>query len=364
METSEKKFMLLALKLAQKGTGSVEPNPAVGCVIVKNGRIIGQGWHKKFGGPHAEINALLDCVKKGIDPAGSTMYVTLEPCRHFGKTPPCTDAIIKAKISKVVAAAIDSSKHSNGKGLKQLKKAGIKVRTGLCENEVKVLNAPFFKFAVTGKPWIILKWAQSADGFMASKKGRWISNEKSRRNSQRLRRRADAILVGINTVVIDDPLLTARPPAKHKKLLRIVLDSFLKIPLNSKLVRTIDKSPLLIFTTKPDKKKLILEKKGAEIIKTGGTNGKCNLKDIINKLSKRGIQQLLVEGGQKTITEFLKQKLADEIIVYTSGKKLGKNGSVQTSQSMKKVYRHLKNHYSNKKLLGTDVRLTAFLGKI
>lgn len=362
MKTNEKKFMLLALRLAQKGVGSVEPNPAVGCVIVKNNCIIGRGWHKRFGGPHAEINALRDCIKKGNDPSGSTMYVTLEPCCHFGKTPPCTEAIIKAKIAMVVAAAIDPSKHANGKGLKKLTKAGIKVVTGLCEKEVKLLNAPFFKFAQTGKPWVIIKWAQSADGFMSSKKSQWVSNEKSRYDSQRIRRRADAILVGINTVVIDDPLLTARPPAKHKKLLRIVLDSFLKIPLNSRLVKTVNKSPLLIFTTKPDKqKKAILEKKGVEIVMVSSIDGKCNHTDIIEKLSKRGIQQVLVEGGQQVITEFLKQKFADEIIVYTSSKKLGKNGSVQTSQAMKKIYRHLKNHYDDKRLFGKNVRLRTLL---
>ena len=144
--------MLKALALAEKGIGSVEPNPAVGCVIVKGNRIIGKGYHKKFGGPHAEINALSDCRKNGNNPAGATMYVTLEPCCHFGKTPPCTDAIIKAKIAKVVIATIDPSKHANGKGIKMLKKAGIEIETGLCEKQAKLLNAPFFKFAKQADP--------------------------------------------------------------------------------------------------------------------------------------------------------------------------------------------------------------------
>ncbi len=292
------------------------------------------------------------------------MYVTLEPCCHYGKTPPCTKAIIKAKISKVIAAVIDPSKHANGKGLRQLKKSGIKVQTGLCSKEAKLLNAPFFKYTKTGKPWIILKWAQSSDGFLASKKNRWISNKQSRRDSQKLRRRANAILIGINTVLADDPMLTARPPAKHKKLIRIVLDSFLKIPLNCKLVKTINKNPLLIFTVIPDKqKKLMLEKKGVEIITVKGTSGKCNLKDVIDKLSKRSIQQLLVEGGQKIITEFLKLNLADEIVIYTSRKKLGQYGSVPSSQVMKRIYRQLKNHYSDKKIFGADVRLRTLLKK-
>jgi diaminohydroxyphosphoribosylaminopyrimidine deaminase/5-amino-6-(5-phosphoribosylamino)uracil reductase len=235
------KFMLKALKLAEKGIGSVEPNPAVGAVVVKDDRIIGKGYHKKFGGPHAEINAIEDCKKKGNNPAGSVLYVTLEPCCHHGKTPPCSDAIIQSDISKVFIACIDPSVHANGRGVELLHDAGIEVHTGLCEEQARFLNAPFIKFAKTKTPWIIVKWAQSVDGKLAysdQSAERWISNEASRKHAHHLRRRVQAVLVGINTVLVDDPLLTPRP-ARGRKPARIVLDTYLRTPLNCQLIKTI-----------------------------------------------------------------------------------------------------------------------------
>ena len=254
--------MQMALRLARRGIGSVEPNPAVGCVIVKDNKIIGRGWHKKFGGPHAEINALKNSKQSPVD---ATMYITLEPCCHLGKTPPCTNAIIKSGIKKVVAATKDPTKKVNGKGFKILKKAGIKIVTGICKNEAQNLNAPFFKFARTKKPWVIIKWAQSADGFLArTDKKRWITNSASRKDAHKLRRKVQAILVGINTVLADDPMLTARPH-KDKHPLRVVLDSLLKIPIDCKIIRTAKKAPVLVFTTnKNNKKTSLLKKKGAE----------------------------------------------------------------------------------------------------
>jgi len=164
MVAQDEKHMRAALKLAQRGIGSVEPNPAVGCIIVKAGQVIGKGWHRQFGGPHAEVNALEDCDTLGVKPHAATMYVTLEPCCHQAKTPPCTDAIIAAKLAKVVLATIDPSEHAKGKGVAKLRQAGIDVDVGICEKEARLLNAPFIKFATTGKPWIILKWAQTIDG--------------------------------------------------------------------------------------------------------------------------------------------------------------------------------------------------------
>ncbi len=161
MTDQEKKYMRMALKLAQRGIGSVEPNPAVGAVLVKANQVVGKGWHGKFGGPHAEINALEDCKTLGVDPRGATMYVSLEPCCHQAKTGPCAEAIIAAGVSKVIVAAIDPSEHAGGKGVEQLRNAGIEVETGVCEAQSRLLNAPFFKFAGTGKTWVILKWAQS-----------------------------------------------------------------------------------------------------------------------------------------------------------------------------------------------------------
>ncbi len=328
------KYMLLALELAAKGLGFVEPNPAVGAVIVKSDKIIGRGWHKKFGGPHAEINALADCKKHGANPKGATMFVTLEPCCHFGKTGPCADALIAAKLKKVVVATIDPSKHANGKGVRLLRKAGIKVDVGECEAEARVINAPFMKFASTGKPWVTLKWAQSADGFLArTDKKRWITSSKSRKDAHNLRRRVGAILVGINTVLKDDPLLTPRP-ALGKKPLRIVLDNRLRISLNCQLLATAKDVPVLIVTTNKvlrtkTKKAKQIASRGAEIIVCPAS--RSNLHFIINELSKRSVQRLLVEGGPTVIGSFLKAKLGDEVVIYVAPKILDAKGTADIS---------------------------------
>jgi diaminohydroxyphosphoribosylaminopyrimidine deaminase/5-amino-6-(5-phosphoribosylamino)uracil reductase len=353
----DEKYMRMALELAAKGIGSVEPNPAVGAVIVKSGKIIGKGWHKKFGGPHAEINALADCTKQGANPKGATMFVTLEPCCHFGKTGPCTEALIAAKLKKVVVAAIDPSKHANGKGIKQLRRAGIKVEVGLCQSEARLLNAPFMKFAKTGKTWVTLKWAQSADGFLArTDKKRWISSAKSRKDAHNLRRRVSAILVGINTVLKDDPLLTPRPD-NGKKPLRIVLDNHLRIPLDYQLLKTACKVPLLIVTqsealrTKAKKAKQLIGR-GAEILAC--PESRSNPKFILEQLAKRGIQRLLVEGGPKVIGSFLKTGFADEIIIYVSPKILGDKGAADISPAIDNLQLRL----AAVKYIRDDIRIT------
>jgi diaminohydroxyphosphoribosylaminopyrimidine deaminase/5-amino-6-(5-phosphoribosylamino)uracil reductase len=359
MISKDEKYMQTALKLAQRGIGAVEPNPAVGAILVKANQIIGRGWHKKFGGPHAEINALKNCKKS---PRGATMYVTLEPCYHYGKTPPCTNAIIKAGIKKIIAATKDPTRKVAGKGFKILKNAGIEVKAGICEKEAEKLNAPFFKFARTKNPWVIVKWAQSKDGFLArTDKKRWITNQKSRKDAHKLRRRAQAILVGINTILRDDPMLTARPD-KGIQPLRAVLDSNLKISLESKIIKTAKKNPTILFTTqKTINKASLLRKKGAEVIKIQADAGKCNIKAVLKKLAERNVQQILVEGGEKTITTFLKLKLADEIVIYTSNETIAENGKVKASQIMRKIYNRLKRDCDDKKLFDKDVRLTGFI---
>jgi diaminohydroxyphosphoribosylaminopyrimidine deaminase/5-amino-6-(5-phosphoribosylamino)uracil reductase len=357
------KFMQLALKLAGRGIGSVEPNPAVGCVIVKSGWVIGKGFHKKFGGPHAEVNALKTCKKS---PRGATMYVTLEPCCHFGKTPPCTDAIIKAGIKKVVAAIKDPTKKVNGRGFEILKEAGIKVVSGICKNEAEKLNAAFFKFARTGKPWVIIKWAQSADGFLARKdKKQWITNLKSRKDAHKLRRRVQGILVGVNTVIADDPLLTVRPN-NGKKPLRIVLDSFLKTPLDCKLLATAKKVPVLIATSRQaikseSQKVREITEKGAELLAVPAKQGELDLKFLLRKLAKRGIVQLLVEGGAKTITSFLKQKLADRICIYVASKTLGDKGSVKITGPMAGFVDSVGLYCVDVKRFGKDIRISGIV---
>jgi diaminohydroxyphosphoribosylaminopyrimidine deaminase/5-amino-6-(5-phosphoribosylamino)uracil reductase len=299
------------------------------------------------------------------------MYVTLEPCCHYGKTPPCTDAIIAAKLAKVVVATIDPSAHNNGKGIRELHKAKIEVEVGVCEKQARLLNAPFLKFAATGKSWVILKWAQSVDGRIAYTKASaeqgWISSEQSRKDAHKIRRRVQGILVGINTVIADDPQLTARP-AGNKKAVRIVLDSHLKIPLGCKLLATAKKVPVLIATSrqvieaKSGKAGKIIET-GAQLLAVPQRQGKVDLRILLKELAKRGIVQVLIEGGAKVITSFLKQGLVDEICVYIAPKILGRKGRVKISQSMAELAGGAGLDYLDIKQFGDDIRLTGLLKK-
>jgi len=378
MSTQDEKYMQMALNLAMRGISSVEPNPAVGAIIIKANQIIGKGWHKKFGGPHAEINALDDCASLGVKPNGATMYVTLEPCSHQGKTGPCTEAIIAAGLAKVFVATTDPSEHSNGKGIEQLRQAGIDVQTGICEYQAKLLNAPFIKHATTGRCWVTLKWAQSIDGKVAwTQSGHgslgtdngspWISSESSRKQVHKLRRCVQAILVGINTVIADDPLLTARP-SKGKKPTRIVMDSFLRIPPDCKLLATAKLSPVIICTSENAARTNpwiveIITKKGAELLTYPDTHGQSNLHFLLDVLSHRGISQLLVEGGPRVLTSFLKENLADEIVVYIAPKILGTQGSVEIAKPMAELIQAIGLHHVDIKRFGDDVRLTGLTEK-
>ncbi len=365
------KYMQMALSLAKRGIGQVEPNPAVGAVITKANQVIGTGWHKKFGGQHAEINALEDCKNLGVNPKGATMYITLEPCCHQGKTGPCTQALIEAGIKKVFIAVTDPSAHADGKGIEQLRNAGIQVQTGICQQQAKLLNAPFMKFASTGRCWVILKWAQSIDGKLSysrpSDRHRWISGEKSRADAHKLRRRTQAVLVGINTVLADDPLLTARP-AKGKKPMRIVMDSFLRIPPDCKLLNKKNQSPVLVYTswhainTKPQLVKRITDA-GAEILGYPDTNGKSNLFFLLEQLGKRGVSQLLVEGGPTILSSFLRENLADEIYVYISPKILAGQGGAQITAPMSLLSQAVGLNNVEIKIFDDDVRITGLTDK-
>ena len=296
------------------------------------------------------------------------MYVTLEPCCHQGKTGPCTEAIIESRLAKVVIAMVDPSEHANGRGIEKLRSAGIEVQTGLCENQAKLMNAPFIKFATTGRCWVIVKWAQSIDGKLAyadKNEGRWISNEESRKDAHELRRRVGAILVGVNTVLADDPLLTARP-AKDKNPTRVVLDTKLRIPIDCKLLTTAKKTPVIIVTstqaveTNPGKVEEI-NKKDAEVLTVPTAQGRCDIGLLLDELAKRGVQQLLVEGGSEVITSFLESNLADEVIIYIAPKALGPKGTAQISPPMADLTKVTGLHHANSERLGDDIRLSGLL---
>ncbi len=367
MTQTDEKFMLSAVKLAEKGIGAVEPNPPVGCVIVKSGAEIGKGRHKKFGGPHAEINALEDCRKHDEDPTGATMYVTLEPCSHHGKTPPCVDAIIEAKIARVLIAVPDPSEQAGG-GVEILRNAGTDVQTGLCRRRATLPAAPFVKANLTGRPWVILKWAQSIDGKVARIAGdQWISNEKSRKDVHALRRRCQAILVGINTVIADNPRLTPRP-ARGKNPLRIVLDNNLRMPPDCNLLQSARETPVLILTTQravgenPDCARHVTDC-GAELLPTPEGRDRSNLHFLIDHLAARNVQQLLVEGGPAVLTSFVEENLVDEIAVYIAPIILAGAGGPGITQPMTRLTTPTILQNTVVKRLGDNAKITGLTEK-
>ncbi len=360
----------MALELARRGLGNVEPNPMVGCVIVKDGAIIGRGFHECFGGPHAEVNALADCATKGHDPVGATLYVTLEPCSHSGKTPPCSQAVIDAGVAKVVIAAEDPTDLAGG-GINQLKQAGIGVEVGVCREQAEKLNAPFYKFARTGLPWVVVKWAQTKDGYLARKnadiEGDWISNEQSRADVHRLRKRMGAILTGIDTVITDNPKLTVRIEGKtiERPPIRVVVDSQLRMPWNCHLT-TVPDAPTAVVTTKRTAQKESskvekLESSGVEVLTVGDEDGHCNLQETLTLLGSRGIQQVLIEAGPTLITEFLKQNLIDEAYIYIAPLTLGDNGTATASEAMNALTNQQELKDVKTDTFGTDVRICGYL---
>ena len=332
MLTDDEKFMHLALRLAQRGRGRVEPNPMVSAVVVRDGRIIAKAYHQRFGEAHAEINALHDCPESV---SGATMYVNLEPCCHQGKTPACTKALIAAGLSHIVVATKDPSEKVFGQGLEELRHAGIKVTLGPCAEQARRLNAAFFKLHRKGRPFVLLKWAQSLDGKIATRTGqsRWISNENSRKFAHRLRRHSQAILVGIGTALADDPLLTPRPAMRGRDPLRIILDSRLRLPGDSQLVRTARDAPVLVATTEhaigshPDIATR-LTNQGLEVCPVCPGPGPVELDKLLDLLGERRISNLMVEGGSRILTQFIEQDLADEICVFISPRIIGGSGAI------------------------------------
>jgi len=319
-------LMRKCIELAGKGKGYVSPNPLVGCVTVKNGKVISEGWHKKFGENHAEINAINAAKAKGISLKGAALYVNLEPCSHQGKTPPCTDEIIKNKINEVVIGTKDPNPAVAGKGIKKLKNNRIKVTAGVLEDQCRTLNKFFFKFIKSGLPYITLKAAQTLDGKIADIEGKskWISSIESRKLVHEMRSRYDAVLVGKNTVEKDNPELTVRN-VKGRNPYRIIIDTDLALNLNNKLFsdKFTDKT-IIIASKEPDKfLSGILEQRKIRVVKARAKNGLIDLKDAMKKIASLGISSVLVEGGAFTFTEFIKQNAADELLIFTSPKIMG-----------------------------------------
>ena len=333
MNTNEK-YMRLALELAIKAEGLTNPNPVVGAIIVKNGRIVGKGYHRALGLPHAEVNALKDA---GIRARGATLYVTLEPCDHFGRTPPCTGAIIRSGIRKVVVAMKDPNPINNGKGVSVLKTHGIETVTGVLEEGAKSINRPYIKFITRHIPYITVKAAQSLDGKIATRTGdsKWITSEDSRGYVHELRGKVDAVMVGENTVMKDDPLLLSKTRGA-KQPARIVVTTGLRIPLNAKVFSRIAESPLFIATAKNALRKRAksCETKGANVLFLKSKNGKVDLKDLFVTLGRMNFTHILVEGGGELIASLLEERLADRLLFFIAQKIIGGKDAITSVEGI------------------------------
>ncbi|RVU54347.1 bifunctional diaminohydroxyphosphoribosylaminopyrimidine deaminase/5-amino-6-(5-phosphoribosylamino)uracil reductase RibD [Anaerosphaera multitolerans] len=355
----DKLWMEKAVNLALKGRGYTGSNPIVGAVIVKEGECIGRGYHKNFGGDHAEIEALKDCRES---PEGATMYVTLEPCCHFGKTPPCTLAIEKAKIKRVVVGCLDPNSLVRGKGVEYLKSRGIEVTLDVLKEKCSELNKEFLFSMSKKRPYILLKSATSLDGKIATSKGesKWITSEESRMDSHRYRAVYNGILVGIGTVLGDNPSLTNRSGVGENPN-RIVLDSNLKVPLNANILNIKDNAKTIIFTSSLDiEKKKLLEAGGAEIVKVNRDEyGGLSIVEILKELYKRGIYKLLVEGGSKVHGSFLKSGFVDEVVYYIAPKLIGGKAARSSIEGIgiESLKDAMELEFSSVEKVGPDIKL-------
>lgn len=323
-------FMRQTFRLANKACGRTSPNPMVGAILVRDGEIVGKGYHKKAGKPHAEINAIKDSGDLSI---GADLYVNLEPCSHFGRTPPCADAVIKAGIKRAFIAIKDPNPEVAGRGIERLQEAGIEVIAGILENEALILNEAFIKHVTTGMPFVTLKAASSLDGRIATRTGesKWITGEKSRLHVHKMRDQADAIMVGIGTVEMDDPSLSTRiPDKKGRNPLRVIVDEELRISLTARVIDPESKDSLIIATTEAAPKQKIekLKNLGAKILVFRGINKMVPLKDLMKELGMLGINSLLIEGGSEIHASALSEGIADKLAIFYAPKIIGGVSSI------------------------------------
>jgi diaminohydroxyphosphoribosylaminopyrimidine deaminase/5-amino-6-(5-phosphoribosylamino)uracil reductase len=372
--------MRRALELAERGQGRVEPNPMVGCVIAAGAEIIGEGWHRQFGGPHAEVEAL---AVAGPRARGATMHVTLEPCCHQGKTPPCTRAVIEAGLRRVVLAQRDPFPQVAGGGLAELQAAGVEVEVGLLESDARRLNAPYLKLLDTGRPWVIAKWAMTLDGKLATRTGssRWISCAESREIAHGLRGRVDAILVGARTARHDDPLLTARtkgsgvfvqhdagsapqqrlPTPFARTATRVVLDTRASLASESQLVRTAREVPVLVAAGReaPASERERLEAAGCEVFVCQGKTHPERLGELLDELGRRRMTNILVEGGSHLLGSLLDAAQIDEVHVFIAPKLAGGQSALSpiAGEGLARMFDAMAIDATEWKQVGTDVYL-------
>jgi diaminohydroxyphosphoribosylaminopyrimidine deaminase / 5-amino-6-(5-phosphoribosylamino)uracil reductase len=324
---NDENWMKRVLRLAGKGTGRTSPNPMVGAILVKEDRIVGEGYHAKAGEPHAEILAL---NRAGEEAGGATLYINLEPCTHYGKTPPCVPRVIEAGVKKVVIGMKDPNPVVHGQGIERLRRAGIEVRVGCLAEECQRLNEAFSKYIVEGRPFVILKVAATLDGKIAARDGesKWISGESSRRFVHTLRNQVDGIVVGIGTVLRDNPLLTARVKGGRNPL-RIILDSRLRIPEKARVLEDSPSSTIIAVTKAASRGKIDrLEERGARVLVTDSKEGRVDLASCFLKLGEMGLVSLMVEGGSKVNGAMLDGRLFDKLLLFLSPRLIGDRRAV------------------------------------
>lgn len=311
-------WMKRCFKLAARGEGATGSNPLVGAVIVRNGRTIAEGYHRRFGGPHAEIEALREADRRNRDVSGATMYVSLEPCHHHGKTPPCVDEVIRRGVRRVVIPMTDPNPLVSGRSVRKLRRNGIACVVGTCREEAERQNERFLQWISTGRPFVALKAAMTQDGFIARKDGssKWITSERARTYAHALRARYDAVLVGAGTVIADDPALTVRH-VKGRDPVRVVVDGRLRSPLSSRLFN--GGSPVIVYTRRdaPVKRMSALERRGVTVVPLGGTRG-VTMAQVVKDLARRGVSSVLVEGGAEMYAQWLDAGLVSKLYLFTA----------------------------------------------
>lgn len=359
-------FMKMALDLAETAKGKTNPNPVVGAVLVKDGVIVGSGLHRKAGEPHAEVHAF---NMAGEHAKGATLYVTLEPCSHYGKTPPCANLVKDSGVKRVVVAAQDPNPHVAGKGIGIIKEAGIEVEVGVLEEEAKKLNERFMHNMITQTPFVVSKVAMTLDGKIAAYTGhsQWITGEEARKEVHYLRNEVDAILVGVGTVLADNPKLTTRLDQPFKNPIRIILDSKLRTPLDAN-VADCSEAQTIILTglAEDDKKAEGLKEKGVQIIQVPYTNGKMDLQAALKRLYEAGVTDILLEGGSEVNASFMRERLIQKYIVYIAPKILGGKSSFTPfrGEDVDTIDEAVQLRFETVEKVGEDLKVYAYPAKV
>ncbi|MBA2412980.1 MAG: bifunctional diaminohydroxyphosphoribosylaminopyrimidine deaminase/5-amino-6-(5-phosphoribosylamino)uracil reductase RibD [Burkholderiaceae bacterium] len=357
---ADHEFMLRALNLAQRSAFHATPNPRVGCVIVRDGRVFGEGFTQAPGSNHAEVEALLDARRKGHEVRGSTVYVSLEPCSHFGRTPPCATALSEAKVARVIAAIEDPNPLVSGRGLEMLRNGGVDVRCGLLEQEAAEVNAGFFSRMTRGRPWVRVKIAASLDGKTALTNGasQWITSEDARRDGHAWRARSCAVLTGIGTVQADNPQMNVRLVETPRQPLRVLVDSRLEVDPAAHIFDG-DGAVLIAHAVKKAAPEAALKERGAELLHVPGDRGKVDLEALMRALAVRGLNEVHVEAGFKLNGSLLRAKLVDELLIYLAPSLLGEAQGMLHLPALSDLSQAQKLKFRDVASIGDDVRILA-----